>query len=245
MRGPSVAEVHAVEPAVGDGAGVDHREQARVLARRDLVARRDPTRRAAADRRTHPTDSGPASMSSTPWYSSLPSPSKLCARVTTRKERVDVPRPLGDHGDDLLRQARRAAAAAPWIASTSPSQHALARPPPSRGGRRETSGSMVAFERRPTPWPARPTRCSPRATLPGDSTCTTRSTAPMSMPSSIELVATMPRSLPALSSSSISTRCSRAIEPWCARTSVSPASSLSRPASRSHSRRLLANTIVD
>ena len=42
----------------------------------------------------------------------------------------------------------------------------------------------------PTWWPARPTRCSPEATDGGDSTCTTRSTAPMSMPSSRLLVAT-------------------------------------------------------
>src|SRR5215216_4163553 len=39
-------------------------------------------------------------------------------------------------------------------------------------------------------WPARPTRCSPRATDFGDSTWITRSTAPMSIPSSSEEVAT-------------------------------------------------------
>ncbi|CAB4914452.1 unannotated protein [freshwater metagenome] len=42
----------------------------------------------------------------------------------------------------------------------------------------------------PTWWPARPTRCSPAATFGGDSTWMTRSTAPMSMPSSREEVAT-------------------------------------------------------
>ena len=52
--------------------------------------------------------------------------------------------------------------------------------------------------------------------------------APMSMPSSREVVATSAGRWPALSSSSISTRCSRAIEPWWARTSSSPASSLRR-----------------
>ena len=60
-------------------------------------------------------------------------------------------------------------------------------------------------------------RCSPRATEPGDSTWITRSTAPMSMPSSSELVATIARSVPPSARSSISSRCSRAIEPWCAR----------------------------
>ena len=49
----------------------------------------------------------------------------------------------------------------------------------------------------------------------------------MSIPSSSDEVATSARSCPALSASSISTRCSRAIEPWCERTSGSPASSLS------------------
>ena len=43
----------------------------------------------------------------------------------------------------------------------------------------------------------------------GDSTSTTRSTAPMSMPSSRLLVATMPRRWPAFSSSSAARRCSR------------------------------------
>ena len=49
----------------------------------------------------------------------------------------------------------------------------------------------------------------------------------------------------AFSRSSISTRCARAIEPWCERTSVSPASSLSAPASRSASRRLLTKISVE
>ena len=39
-------------------------------------------------------------------------------------------------------------------------------------------------------------------------------------------------------------RCSRAIDPWWARTSSSPANSLSRWASRSDSRRLFVKTIV-
>ena len=78
----------------------------------------------------------------------------------------------------------------------------------------------------------------------GLSTWTTRSTAPMSMPSSSELVATSAGRRPALSSSSIWRRCSRAMLPWCARTSSSPASSLRRCASRSARRRLLVKTIV-
>ena len=66
----------------------------------------------------------------------------------------------------------------------------------------------------------------------------------MSMPSSRLDVATSAGSRPSLRASSISTRCSRAMLPWWARTSSSPASSLSRCASRSDRRRLLVKTIV-
>ena len=105
-------------------------------------------------------------------------------------------------------------------------------------------GKMTPLLGAPTWCPARPTRCRPRATLVGLSTWMTRSTAPMSMPSSSELVATSAGSRPALSSSSIARRCSRAMLPWCARTSSSPASSFRRCASRSLERRLLVKTIV-
>ena len=69
----------------------------------------------------------------------------------------------------------------------------------------------------PTEWPARPIRCRPRATDFGDSTWITRSTAPMSIPSSSDEVATRHGSSPALSSSSTTVRSSRASEPWWAR----------------------------
>src|SRR5919201_1730999 len=96
-------------------------------------------------------------------------------------------------------------------------------------------------------------RWSPLATEVGDSTWTTRSMAPMSMPSSSELVATRPRSVPALRASSTFKRCSREIEPWWARTSggasgspiFSAASSLRRWASRSARRRLLTKISVE
>ena len=51
-------------------------------------------------------------------------------------------------------------------------------------------GEEAAERRASTWWPARPTRCRPAATDLGDSTCTTRSIAPMSMPSSSDDVAT-------------------------------------------------------
>ena len=77
-------------------------------------------------------------------------------------------------------------------------------------------GKMMPRETSPTLCPARPTRCSPLATEGGASTCTTRSTAPMSMPSSRLDVATTAGSRPALSASSISARSCRDTEPWCA-----------------------------
>ncbi len=97
----------------------------------------------------------------------------------------------------------------------------------------------------PSRWPLRPIRCRPLATDGGASICTTRSMAPMSMPSSREEVATSARNVPAFSRSSTSSRCSRASDPWCERTSVSPARSFSAPASRSASRRLLTKMRVE
>ena len=73
----------------------------------------------------------------------------------------------------------------------------------------------------------------------------TRSTAPMSIPSSSDEVATRHGIAPRLSSSSTSTRCSRDSDPWCARAISFSASSFSRSASRSASRRLLTKTIVE
>ena len=99
---------------------------------------------------------------------------------------------------------------------------------------------MRPFAVSPTPWPARPMRCSPRDTDFGDSTCTTRSTAPMSMPSSSEPVATSAGSSPGLELLLDRVRSSRASEPWWARAISSygassadrrRASSLSRGAS--------------
>ena len=59
-------------------------------------------------------------------------------------------------------------------------------------------GKIRPFETSLSWWPARPTRCRPRETDFGDSTWITRSRAPMSIPSSSELVATRHGSLPGL-----------------------------------------------
>ena len=108
------------------------------------------------------------------------------ARRTTRSSsRRRVHGSLGDHRDDLLREhVERAVGDADRLD--------LAVEHPARDHRRleqvaaELRQDAAALEP-PTWWPARPMRCSPRETAPGDSTCTTRSTAPMSMPSSSEL----------------------------------------------------------
>ena len=81
-------------------------------------------------------------------------------------------------------------------------------------------GKTTPVETAPTWCPARPTRWRPEATDGGDSTWTTRSTAPMSMPSSRLEVATTAGSRPALRSSSTRARCSLETEPWWARAST-------------------------
>ena len=106
-------------------------------------------------------------------------------------------------------------------------------------------GKIRPFETECSSCPARPTRCRPRATDFGLSTWMTRSTAPMSMPSSSDEVATRHGIFPAFRSSSTTNRCSRASDPWCARASSSSASSLIRSASRSARRRLLTKTMVE
>ena len=110
-------------------------------------------------------------------------------------------------------------------------------------------GKIRPLEVSPTLWPARPIRCRPAVTDLGDSTWSTRSTAPMSIPSSSELVATRHGRSPDFSRSSTTSRSSRASEPWWARAidaglSSSPASSFSRTASRSAARRLFTKMIV-
>jgi hypothetical protein len=106
-------------------------------------------------------------------------------------------------------------------------------------------GKMRPREGSPTWWPARPMRWRPLATDDGDSTWTTRSIAPMSMPSSRLDVATRAGRRPLFRRSSISRRCSRAMDPWWARTSSAPASSLRRAAMRSASRREFTKTSVE
>ncbi len=92
-------------------------------------------------------------------------------------------------------------------------------------------GKIRPFETSPILCPARPTRCMPRETDFGDSTWITRSTAPMSIPSSSEDVATRQGSFPDFRSSSTISRSSWASEPWWARaiSSKTPATSSAPP----------------
>ena len=112
-----------------------------------------------------------------------------------------------------------------------------------------TSWSRVAGKSRPLGVPprwcdARPTRWTVTEKLRGDSSCTTRSTAPTSMPSSKDAVATAQRTWPRLSFSSAASRMARDMLPWCATTWSSPSRCASWCATRSTWRRVLTNTSV-
>ena len=95
------------------------------------------------------------------------------------------------------------------VVSISPSRMRLATTAHSSRSARNF-GKIRPFEVSPTLWPARPMRWSPAVTDFGDSTRSTRSTAPMSIPSSRLDVATRHGIRPAFRSSSITIRCSRA-----------------------------------
>ena len=134
------------------------------------------------------------------------------------------------------------------VVSIRPSRIRLATTAHSRRSARNL-GKILPLEVSPTLWPARPMRCRPAVTDFGDSTCSTRSTAPMSIPSSSDDVATRHGRSPDFRRSSTTRRSSRASDPWWARAisaglSSSPASSFNRTASRSAPRRLFTKMIV-
>ena len=157
----------------------------------------------------------PASMSSTASSTGLVSPLNGAARRTTASSSstgqsssaaiattcwASTSRGLrGIRSSSIARSCIRSATTEAWIRSPA------------------YLGKMTPRETSPTLCPARPTRCRPLATEGGDSTWMTRSTAPMSMPSSRLEVATTAGSRPALSASSISDRSTRETDPWCAR----------------------------
>ena len=104
---------------------------------------------------------------------------------------------VGADRDDLLREHVERVARDRRSPRSRP-RASLARRPRTRAGRRGTSGRCGPSRRHPSSCPARPTRCRPRATDFGLSTWITRSTAPMSMPSSRLEVATRHGMLPGL-----------------------------------------------
>ena len=118
------------------------------------------------------------------------------------------PFPGADFGYQLLRQD-----VPRCIRNDDPVQQSVAhgleqRHLPTRSSR--VTGNSLPFGVSPTAWPARPTRWMKAEMLPGEPIWQTRSTWPMSMPSSSEAVATRARKRPDLSACSASSRCSRA-----------------------------------
>ena len=105
-------------------------------------------------------------------------------------------------------------------------------------------GNRRAFGTPPTAWPERPTRCRKVAIERGEPSWQTRSTSPMSMPSSSDAVATSTFSSPRFRRCSASSRASLARLPWCAATASLPSRSPRWRAARSAMRRVLTKTSV-
>ena len=119
----------------------------------------------------------------------------------------------------------------------------------SRIAAHSTSSSRVSGNSRPfgvpcTAWPERPARCRKVEMERVEPSWQTRSTSPMSIPSSSEAVATSTLRSPALSRCSAARRRSRERLPWCEVTCSSPSDSVSARATRSAMRRVLTNTSV-
>ena len=184
----AVGEVHAVEAAVGDRARVRDRELERAPRARGSCPPPGPRRSAAAARRTPPTGSAVQHVEH--------AVEQLARQLG---ERVGAPDGLVERGhlqllagrrhrDDLLRQHVERVARHDGRLDV-----AVAHAPRHHGALEQVGaelGKIRPRETSPTPWPARPMRWRPAVTDLGDSTWITRSTAPMSMPSSSDEVAT-------------------------------------------------------
>ena len=106
------------------------------------------------------------------------------------------------------------------------------------------AGNSRAFGVPSMLWPERPARCRNAAIERGEPSWQTRSTSPMSMPSSSDAVAASTFSSPRLSRCSASSRSSLARLPWCAATCSLPSRSDRCRAARSAIRRVLTKTKV-
>ena len=234
---------YAVQPAVRDRPGVHDRHVARPFPRTDFAA--DPVPGdarpqlrelvrgiAAREHVEHALEGGARKIGEGRG------PADEAVQV------VDPGRRRRRDRDDLLCEdvegvARVRASPRPCLPASAPW-----RPRP-RGGRPDTSerGSREKARRRRVPR-GRSAACPTRSTAgprsgrrdpPRPCRCRARArTSPRS-----------PAGRPRLSRSSISSRFSRATDPWCARAISSPAVSLSEPARRSASRRLLVKIIVE
>ena len=181
--------------------------------------------------------------------------SRTPSKVARVRPEYGAARRVSAKRSSTLRSPRATIAASCWartssgfwgtrVSSTAPSFIALVIAALARRSPRYF-GKMTPRETASTWWLARPIRCIPLATDVGVSIWITRSTAPMSIPSSSDEVATRAGRRPALRASSIRRRWSRAIEPWWARATSSPASSLRAAARRSDRRRELTKRIVE
>ncbi len=93
-----------------------------------------------------------------------------------------------------------------------------ARAPRTRRAGRASAGTGAPWAWRRSAWPERPMRCRPVAIERGEPMRHTRSTAPTSMPSSSDAVATTSLRSPAFRRCSALSRRSRDRLPWCAAT---------------------------
>ena len=167
-------------------------------------------------------------------------------RAAHRGEQVvDAPRLDRRPSPPSAARARRAGCAG--SASPRPRPSCIARVTAAQASRSPRNfGKTIPSLTASTWWPARPMRCMPLATDGGASIWMTRSTAPMSMPSSSDEVATSAGMRPRLQRVFDLERAARApASRGAPARCVSPASSLSAPASRSARRRLLTKISVE
>ena len=184
----AVGEVDAVEPAVGDRARRWRRPAGGRLAGRASSPWCGPRRSAAAARRSAPRGSARRACRARSRAARGRAPRRAARRVTSCSTSSI------SHSSSAAIETRCCASTSSGfcgitVSSISPVRMRR-RPPRTRGGRPGTWGRSGPCETSPSVWPARPTRCRPRVTDFGDSTWMTRSTAPMSMPSSRDEVAT-------------------------------------------------------
>ena len=186
-------EEHAVEPAVGNRARVGDGDALRALARGEQSRDAVPGRRAAAARRTRPTDSGPTACRARPRRCARLSSANGAARRTACEQLVDRPRLHRHHGDDLLGEHVERVARDSASPRRAPS--CIARG--DRGAREQVAAELReddAFADGADLVAGAADALQAARDRGGASICTTRSMAPMSMPSSSEEVATSARS---------------------------------------------------